>query len=440
VVSGGQVSLTGLAETYEVLGIVSSDQLIVRSAGGNDTIDASTVAANALLLTLDGGAGNDIYVTNTLGAITENAGNGTDTVRTALNVAALGLNLENLTFTGAGSFAGEGNELNNVIIGGAGADTLSGLLGDDILMGGAGADRLEGDDGTDMASYLNATAGVQVSLNFLFAATGDAAGDDFLGIEDLQGSAFNDILSGTGKLFGEGGNDRLDAEGAGQVLNGGDGIDTVSYLTSTLGVTADLRLPSLNAGDAFADTYASIENLIGSNFADTLRGTDTANTINSGNGNDVVQGRSGNDILIGSGGDDRLFGEIGDDWLVGGSGKDLLTGGDGNDRFDFNAVTESTPNTQRDAIIDFTVNPAAGAAFIDRIDAETIDARAGLAGNQAFTFIGSGAFTGEGQIRAVQANLNTLIQFNTSGVDGAEMEILLINFTAANLSAADFVL
>ncbi|MFN0193765.1 MAG: beta strand repeat-containing protein [Aestuariivirga sp.] len=461
VVSGGKASLTDLAETYDVLGVEAIDRLIVRGGGGNDTINASTVAAGAVLLTLDGGAGNDTlisgpsvnallggtgddtYVTDALSTIFENVGEGTDTVKTSLNSVTLAANLENLTFTGAGNFSGLGNELNNVIIGGAGTDSLTGFLGNDTLMGGAGADSLFGDDGTDMASYLNAAAGVKISLDLIFAATGDAAGDDLQSIEDLQGSAFNDVLDGDGganRLLGEAGNDQLDGGGGGNAMDGGAGVDAVSYLSSVAGVTADLRLPSLNAGDALGDTFADIENMIGSNFGDTLRGTDGANTINSGNGNDVVQGRSGNDTLIGAGGDDRLFGENDDDLLAGGSGKDLLTGGDGDDRFDFNAANESTPNALRDAIVDFTVNPAAGAAFIDRIDVETIDARAGLPGNQAFTFIGSGPFTGEGQIRAFQANLNTVIQFNTAGANGSEMEILLINFTAANLSAADFVL
>ncbi len=105
----------------------------------------------------------------------------------------------------------------------------------------------------------------------------------------------------------------------------------------------------------------------------------------------------------------------------------------------FQLVTDSTVAAP-DEINDFTVNPAATAAFIDRIDLSNIDARAGVAGNDAFTFIGSAAFTAEGQIRAVASGADTLIQINTTGTSGAEMAILLKTFTAANLAGADFVL
>ncbi|NJM29719.1 MAG: calcium-binding protein [Rhizobiales bacterium] len=461
VVSGGKASLTGLAETYEILGVETFDRLIVRGGGGEDTINASTVAAGAVLLTLVGGAGNDTlisgpsvnallggtgddtYLTDALSTIIENAGEGSDTIKTSLNSVILGANLENLTFTGAGNFSGLGNELNNVIIGGAGTDSLEGFFGNDTLMGGAGADALLGDDGTDMASYLNAAAGVKISLDLVFAATGDAAGDDLQSIEDLQGSTFNDVLDGDGganRLLGEAGNDQLDGGGGGDAMDGGAGADSASYLSAAAGVTADLLRPWFNLGDALGDTYANIENLIGSNAADTLRGNNGINTINGAFGNDVIQGRDGADTLRGASGEDRLLGETGDDVLVGGTERDLLTGGLGSDRFDYNALSESTPGAQRDLITDFTVNPAAGLSFVDRIDAETIDAKAGLGGDQAFSFIGSGVFTAEGQIRALQSGTFTVVQFNTSGTGGAEMEIVLANFVAANLSAADFVL
>ena len=52
--------------------------------------------------------------------MTEAAGAGTDTVQTALASYTLGAaNVENLTFTGSGNFAGTGNALDNVITGGA---------------------------------------------------------------------------------------------------------------------------------------------------------------------------------------------------------------------------------------------------------------------------------------------------------------------------------
>jgi Ca2+-binding RTX toxin-like protein len=61
----------------------------------------------------------------------------------------LGGNVENLTFTGAGSFSGTGNALDNIITGGAASDTLSGGGGADTLIGGDGVDSLNGGAGND---------------------------------------------------------------------------------------------------------------------------------------------------------------------------------------------------------------------------------------------------------------------------------------------------
>jgi hypothetical protein len=72
--------------------------------------------------------------------VTENAGEGIDTVNTTLSSFTLGSDVERLVFIGAGNFAGTGNALNNTLTGGAGNDTLGGGLGRDKLTGGADAD------------------------------------------------------------------------------------------------------------------------------------------------------------------------------------------------------------------------------------------------------------------------------------------------------------
>jgi hypothetical protein len=66
-----------------------------------------------------------------------------------------------------------------------------------------------------------------------------------------------------------------------------------------------------------------------------------------------------------------------------------------------------------------------------------IDAIAG-GGDDAFSFIGGAAFSAAGQIRVIQSGADTLIQFNIAGSDGAEMTILLANFTASKLTVGDF--
>jgi Ca2+-binding RTX toxin-like protein len=103
-------------------------------------------------------------------------------------------------------------------------------------------------------------------------------------------------------------------------------------------------------------------------------------------------------VLRGNSGNNELYGFDGRDMLVGGGGSDLMYGGEDYDVFDFNALTDSKPGAQRDVIADFkgigTLHPS-----FDVIDLRDIDANAGVAGDQAFKWIGSAAFTGAGQLR-----------------------------------------
>src|SRR6185312_7106554 len=59
---GATVAVTGTAATVTIDHADATDTLVVNGLGGDDRIDAGTLPANALLLTLDGGAGNDTLV------------------------------------------------------------------------------------------------------------------------------------------------------------------------------------------------------------------------------------------------------------------------------------------------------------------------------------------------------------------------------------------
>ena len=89
--------------------------------------------------------------------ITEASGQGTDAVQTTLTTYALGANLDNLTFIGAGAFDGTGNELDNVLTGRNGGDTLHGVDGMDTLNGGSGNDSLAGGADNDSPTAGRAT-------------------------------------------------------------------------------------------------------------------------------------------------------------------------------------------------------------------------------------------------------------------------------------------
>lgn len=192
------------------------------------------------------------------------------------------------------------------------------------------------------------------------------------------------------------------------------------------------------AGSALSGN-AGNDTLRGAAGNDSLDGGDGGDLVTGANGADDIHGGAGNDRLRGDAGADTLAGEGGRDQITGGKGQDILTGGAGSDRFIFAATAESG-RTAGDVITDFTVNPGSGAGFVDRIDLAAIDAMGGLGGDQAFAFIGGAAFSAEGQIRAVQSGADTLVLVNTTGSGGAEMRIVLQDFTASTLTGADFLL
>jgi len=105
-------------------------------------------------------------------------------------------------------------------------------------------------------------------------------------------------LAGNDTLDGGNGDDILIGGAGGDIMTGGAGIDTASYATATAGVTANMTTPAQNTGDAASDTYNTIENLLGSAFADTLRGDANANSIEGGTGNDTLTGNAGNDTFV----------------------------------------------------------------------------------------------------------------------------------------------
>lgn len=159
----------------------------------------------------------------------------------------------------------------DVIDGGAEEDQINGLEDDDILSGLGGNDIITGGDGKDE----------------IYGGAGN---------DKLYGNADNDTIEGgDGDDFIEG--------GAGEdSIDGGNGFDTVSYATSTAGVTIDLNnqngTDKQSGGDAQDDILENIEGVIGSAKADTITGNNLFG--------DVIEGGAGADILDGQGEDPML--------------------------------------------------------------------------------------------------------------------------------------
>src|SRR5688572_17129 len=162
---------------------------------------------------MNGGAGNDVCVVDSAGeVVTENAGEGTDEVRTSLASHLLEANVEKLTGTSGAGQALTGNALDNVISGGAGADAMAGGAGNDTYVVGAGDTVTENaDEGTD--SVQTALAAYTLGAN-LENLTGTSASG-----QTLTGNAANNVVTGAA------GNDTIDGGTGDDSLRGGLGND-----------------------------------------------------------------------------------------------------------------------------------------------------------------------------------------------------------------------
>jgi len=152
---------------------------------------------------------------------------------------------------------------------------------------------------------------------------------------------------------------------------------------------------------------ANLENLV-LMAAGAGTGNAAANRMTGSNGADVIRGMGGNDVLHGRDGNDRL---------VGGSGRDTLTGGSGRDVFAWDDRETGRSKATADQVLDFRGKQG------DRLDLRLVDANAKLKGDQAFTFIGKGAFTKAGQVRYEKSGKDTWIHLNTDA-DGASEAVI----------------
>lgn len=132
-------------------------------------------------------------------------------------------------------FSGEdfvrGGGADNLLRGEAGDDGLEGEEGADTLAGGAGADALDGGAGIDWADYSSAALKVVADLLTGASNLNDAAGDSYVDVENLRGTAFNDLLQGDhGDNLIDGGikNDNLRGRKGADTLIGGVGQDTLN--------------------------------------------------------------------------------------------------------------------------------------------------------------------------------------------------------------------
>lgn len=398
--------LIGNSGSNTLSGLAGRDTLI--GGGGADTLqggdDDDVLVGGAGNDVLDGGAGIDsasyrqsgaavqIDLSNTTTAQNTGSATGSDRLVGIENVFGSDFGADSLLGDGAANrlFGSGGDDLLN---GRGGNDLLQGGEGADTLIGGAGDDTFAGGNGIDTASFA---VGVTVDLGTLDAQATGEGNDRFRGIENLLGSSTGrDRLTGdylANTLDGRGGDDVIEGGDGIDTLIGGSGEDTVSYANSAGDVVVNLALGTASDGFGNKDMLSLFENILGSQFDDSLRGDGAANVIE------------------------------------GGLGRDLLRGGGGDDTFVYRTSGDSKVAIgERDVIADF----ASG----DKIDVSAIDANTTLAADQPFTFIGTAAFSKvAGQLRAT----TTAIEGDVNG-DGTADFAIAISVAAVPVDA-DLVL
>jgi len=296
---------------------------------------------------------------------------------------------------------------------------VTGTTGNDTLMGSYGANTLKGGVGNDIY-FVNHASDV--------VSEGSNAGTDFvysyLSAYTLASNVEAGCIMSTGaaNLTGNGGSNLLYAGSGVNKIDGGAGVDTVSYAyaktSGTSGVKLNLSILNASAeavasGISGADRIKNIENITGSNYADGLAGNSLANVLNGGAGNDT---------------------------LSGGLGADRLSGGSGIDRFLFNTTLG---RSNIDTISDF----AHGGDKIVLDD--DIFKALGVTGTTTGAALKSGSFYAAAGASAAHLASDRIVYDTTSGrlyydADGlggtAAVQIALIGTgTHAALSAGDFL-
>ena len=233
-----------------------------------------------------------------------------------------------------------------------------------------------------------------------------------------NGTPGNDVLVGTAgidDLSGLGGDDQLAGGKGADDIDGGDGTDTARYDTAASGVSVNLVTFQGTLGDALGDRLFNIENVVGSQFADTIQGDAKDNVVAGLGGGDTLRGGDGSDTVdyaaskagvkaslntgIGFGGGDavgdtylgieNLAGSAFADELEGDGLANVLNGGSGNDRL----FGGGGADTLRGSDGFDTISGGAGADNLDGGGGiDSLDYRSSLAGVQVDLASGKGRF------------------------------------------------
>lgn len=438
--------------------------------GGNDAglfaIDANSGALTFLSspdFEAPADFGEDNFYT-----ITVSASDGTNIVEQRVEILVTNQN-EGVVITSDGG--GDGASLtvseNSQAITSVSATDLDGDAVSYAIVGGADADRFTIDAATGAISFVTApdfeaaTDSDQDNVYEVVVEASDGSLNDrqTLNISVTDVNEAPEITSGGGGAtalvsVAENGSSVAvvtagDPEGQSLTYSISGGADAGQFvIDATTGVLSFVAAPNFEApADSGSDNVYDVQVTVSdgvltdtqslavavANVVDgvTLTGTNGANTLTGTVAEDTLRGLGGSDTLNGGGGADSLEGGSGNDTLNGGLGGDLLIGGGGADRFVFSSTGDSQAGAI-DVIGDFS------RADKDRISVTGIDANTNAAGDQNFTFLGNGAFTGTaGQLRYEQSGGNTMVMGDVNGDGIADFVIQLSG--VVNLGSGDFI-
>jgi Ca2+-binding RTX toxin-like protein len=276
----------------------ANDRLTLNALGGDDVVNASSLEADGIQLTENGGLGNDILIGSEGGDLI-NGGDGNDTALMGAgdDTAVWNPGDDNDTFEGQDGF-------DNMLFNGA-------VIAEQINVFANGGRVLFTRDVANVTMDLNDVEGID------FNALGGA---DKITVNDLSGTDVTEVNLNLAAPGGAG-----DAAADSVIVNGTNGDDVILAFgdasgTSVLGLAAQVNI----TGTETANDRLTINALAGDDVVE-------ASGLGAAAIGLIVNGGDGNDVIVGGDGNDTLNGGAGDDVIIGGLGNDVIDGGDGDD-------------------------------------------------------------------------------------------------------------
>ena len=305
----GSSAINGTGNTLDNVLIGNSGANTLTGGAGNDTLDGGS--GNDTMI---GGTGDDLYVVGATGdVVTENAGEGNDTIQSSVTYTA-SANVENLILTGTSAINATGNALDNSLTGNSANNTLNGGAGADLMTGGAGNDTYVVDAAGDVVVELAGEGVDTVQSGVSYTLGANVENLTLTGTSAINGTgnALNNVIVGNSAnntLVGGEGNDTLDGGTGSDTMVGGLGDDTYVVNVATDIVTENVGegIDTINSSVTLT-LAANVENLTltgssgisatGNALDNVLTGNSGANTLNGGAGADTMAGGAGNDTYV----------------------------------------------------------------------------------------------------------------------------------------------